>query len=64
MRERRMEVELHSGRVFIADVLLFDDGNWVRIMDDKAHDYEAELLPRSRIKRLRYDFENHEEIIE
>jgi 16S rRNA U1498 N3-methylase RsmE len=58
MKERDMEVELRNGRVFHAKVLLVQDGAWVRIRDDKAHDYEAELLPISRIKHLRYDYES------
>jgi len=58
MRERKAEVELRNGRVFLADVMLFQDGRWLRIMDDKAHGYEAELIPRDRVKGLRFDYED------
>ena len=58
MRERKAEVELRNGRVFLGDVMLVQDGAWVRIMDDKAHDYEAELVPADRISGIRFDYED------
>jgi hypothetical protein len=58
MRERKAEVELRNGRVFLADVMLVQDGSWVRIMDDKAHAYEAELIPADRISGIRFDYED------
>jgi hypothetical protein len=58
MRERKAEVELRNGRVFLAEVMLVQDGSWVRIMDDKAHDYEAELIPADRISGIRFDYED------
>jgi len=58
MRERKAEVELRNGRVFVAEVMLVQDGSWVRIMDDKAHAYEAELIPSDRVKALRFDYED------
>jgi hypothetical protein len=58
MRERKAEVELRNGRVFIAEVMLVQDGAWVRIMDDKAHAYEAELIPSDRVKALRFDYDD------
>jgi len=58
MRERKAEVELRNGRVFLADVMLVQDGRWLRIMEDKAHDYEAELVPADRISRIRFDYED------
>ena len=58
MRERKAEVELRNGRVFIAEVMLVQDGSWVRIMDDKAHAYEAELIPSDRVKALRFDYDD------
>ena len=58
MRERKAEVELRNGRVFLAEVMLVQDGRWLRIMDDKAHDYEAELIPSFRVKRIRFDYED------
>jgi hypothetical protein len=58
MRERKAEVELRNGRVFVAEVMLVQDGSWVRIMDDKAHGYEAELIPSDRVKALRFDYED------
>jgi len=58
MRERKAEVELRDGRVFVADVMLVQDGSWVRIMDDKAHGYEAELIPSDRIKGIRFDYDD------
>jgi len=58
MRERKAEVELRNGRVFLAEVMLVQDGSWVRIMDDKAHDYEAELIPADRISAIRFDYED------
>jgi len=58
MRERKAEVELRNGRVFVAEVMLVQDGSWVRIMDDKAHAYEAELIPADRVKALRFDYED------
>jgi len=45
-----------NGRVFLAEVMLVQDGSWVRIMDDKAHGYEAELIPSYRVKGLRFDY--------
>jgi len=58
MRERKAEVELRNGRVFVAEVMLVQDGSWVRIMDDKAHAYEAELIPSDRVKALRFDYDD------
>jgi len=58
MRERKAEVELRNGRVFVAEVMLVQDGRWVRIMEDKAHDYEAELVPADRISGIRFDYED------
>ena len=58
MRERKAEVELRNGRVFVAEVMLVQDGSWVRIMDDKAHGYEAELIPSDRISGIRFDYED------
>ena len=58
MRERKAEVELRNGRVFVAEVMLVQDGRWVRIMDDKAHAYEAELIPSDRVKAIRFDYED------
>jgi len=58
MRERKAEVELRNGRVFLADVMLIQDGSWVRIMEDKAHNYEAELIPADRISGIRFDYED------
>jgi len=58
MRERKAEVELRNGRVFVAEVMLVQDGRWVRIMDDKAHAYEAELIPSDRVKAIRFDYDD------
>jgi len=58
MRERKAEVELRNGRVFVAEVMLVQDGSWVRIMDDKKHAYEAELIPSFRVKALRFDYDD------
>jgi len=58
MRERKAEVELRNGRVFVAEVMLVQDGSWVRIMDDKAHAYEAELIPSDRVKAIRFDYDD------
>ena len=58
MRERKAEVELRNGRVFLAEVMLVQDGAWVRLMEDKAHDYEAELIPADRVKSIRFDYED------
>ena len=58
MRERKAEVELRNGRVFLAQVMVVQDGRWLRIMEDKAHDYEAELVPYDRIRRIRFDYED------
>jgi hypothetical protein len=58
MRERKAEVELRNGRVFVADVMLVQDGRWLRIMDDKAHAYEAELIPSDRVSGIRFDYED------
>jgi hypothetical protein len=38
--------------------MLVQDGSWVRIMDDKAQTYEAELIPSDRVKALRFDYED------
>jgi hypothetical protein len=58
MRERKAEVELRNGRVFLAQVMLVQDGAWVRLMEDKANDYEAELVPIHRVKSIRFDYED------